>query len=191
MAFGSASAMRAQAVATAYSNLSISGFAGGAVNYTGLELAKNADVVAGVDIGFRPFKGFFPALEGRGLYPILKGKLVNEDNLLAGVRVGRRKDRFNPYGDVLFGRGRLKFPDGYPDPTKRFTILSNTTNVISFGGGLDYMLYTHWGAKADFQMQRYGTPVAVNGSLFSKVFTLGVVYHLGSGGVSGLRGRRW
>ena len=156
--------------------MTLSAFAGVSANFTGVQLAGNKDVTAGFDIGFRPFAGFFPALEGRGLYPIVKGDVVNQENLLAGLRLGRRKDRFNPYGDVLFGRGKLKFPAGLAIPTGKFIVLSNTTNVFSLGGGLDYNLSRHFGAKADFQFQKYQTPVTASGSVFSKVFSVGMTY---------------
>ena len=102
------------------------------------------------------------------------------ENLLAGIRLGRRKDRFNPYGDVLFGRGKLDFPHGLSTPTGTFIVLSNTTNVLSFGGGLDYNLSQHFGAKGDFQFQKYDTPVTASGSVYSKVFTVGITYRFSS-----------
>lgn len=174
-------ASHAQAVPTASANMTLSAFAGVSANYTGVELARNGDVTAGVDIGFRPFAGFFPALEGRAQYPIDKGVLVNQENVLAGIRLGRRKERFNPYGDVLFGRGKLNFPTGLSNPSGTFIVLSNTTNVLSFGGGLDYNLSRHFGVKGDFQFQKYDTPVTASGSVFSKVFTAGVTYRFASG----------
>jgi Outer membrane protein beta-barrel domain len=177
----SVQAAHAQAVPTASANIQLSAFAGVSANYTGVELARNGDVTAGVDIGFRPFAGFFPGLEARGSYPIAKGNLVNQENFLGGIRLGRRKGNFNPYGDVLFGRGKLNFPNGLSTPTNTFIVLSNTTNVLSFGGGLDYNLSQHFGVKGDFQFQKYDTPVAASGSVFSKVFTAGITYRFASG----------
>lgn len=174
-------AAHAQAAPTAYANVRLSAFAGLAANYTGVALARNGDVTAGVDVGFRPFVGFFPAFEARGMYPIAKGNLVNQQNFLGGIRLGRRKENFNPYGDVLFGRGKLEFPHGLANPTGTFIVLSNTTNVLSFGGGLDYNLSQHFGVKGDFQFQKYDTPVTASGSVFSKVFTAGVTYRFASG----------
>ncbi len=174
-------AAHAQAVPTASANMRISTFAGVSANYTGVELAKNGDVTAGVDIGFRSFAGFYPAFEARGLYPIAKGNVVNQENLLAGIRLGRHKENFNPYGDVLFGRGKLTFPNGLPNPTDTFVVLSNTSNVLSFGGGLDYNMSQHFGVKGDFQFQKYDTPVTASGSVFSKVFTAGITYRFASG----------
>jgi hypothetical protein len=182
-ALSSLTAARAQAVPTATANIRLSAFAGVSANYTGVQLAKNGDVTAGFDIGFRPFAGFFPAFEARGLYPIHEGQVVGQRNFLGGIRLGRRKENFNPYGDLLFGRGKLDFPNGLSTPTNTFIVLSNTTNVLSFGGGLDYNLSQHWAAKGDFQFQKYNTPVEASGSVFSKVFSAGIVYRIGGGGL--------
>jgi len=175
-------AAHAQAVPTASANLRLSAFGALSANYSGVELARNGDVTAGVDIGFRPFAGFFPALEARGSYPIAKGHTVAEENALVGIRLGRNKENFNPYGDVLFGRGKLNFPTGLTNAAGTFLVLSNTTNVLSIGGGLDYNLSRHFAAKGDFQLQRYGTPVSATGSVYSKLFTIGIVYRIGVGG---------
>jgi hypothetical protein len=173
----------AQAAPTAYANLRLSAFAGFSGNYTGVQLGKNGDITAGFDIGFRPFAGFYPTVEVRAAYPIVKGQVANQENVLGGIRLGRRKENLNPYGDVLFGRGKLNFPSGLPDSTNSFTVLSNTSNVLSFGGGLDYVLSQHWAAKGDFQFQKYESPVTASGSVFSKVFTAGIVYRIGAGSV--------
>jgi hypothetical protein len=180
--FAGVCSAHAQAVPTASANIRLSAFAGVSANYTGVELAKNGDVVAGVDIGFRPFAGFFPAIEARGMYPIDKGHLVAQENALVGIRLGRHKENFNPYGDVLFGRGKLDFATGLTNPAGTFLVLSNTTNVLSLGGGLDYSLSPHFAAKGDFQFQKYNTPVSASGSVYSKVFTVGIVYRIGTGG---------
>ncbi len=178
-----AATSNAQAVPTATAGVRISAFGGFSGNYTGLVLAKNGDVTAGVDIGFRPFAGFYPTLEGRGLYPVAKGQTVALENIVGGLKLARRKDRLHGHGDVLFGRGRLNFTNGYPDASGRFYVLQNTSNVLSFGGGVDYDWTTHFGLKGDFQLQRYDTPVTATGNLFSKVFTAGVIYRFTFGGI--------
>jgi hypothetical protein len=182
---------RAQALPTATANYHISVFGGVAGDFTGLGLAKNGDITAGFDFGIRSFAGFFPSLEVRGLYPVAKGQTVNTENAAVGVRLARHKNNLHGYGDVLFGRGKLNFPGGYPNPTDTFNVLSNTSDVLSFGGGAEYFFSTHWGVQGDFQLQRYQTPVTVSGNLFSKVFSGSVVYRFGNGGLNGLRGRRF
>ena len=172
----------AQAVPTATANVRVTAFAGLSGNYSGVGLAKNADVTAGVNVGFRPFAGFFPAIEARAMYPIDKGHVVAEENVLVGLRLGRRKQNFNPYADILVGRGQLTFANGMPNAAGTFLVLSNTSNVLSFGGGLDYNLSPHFAAKGDFQLQKYDSPVTASGSVYSKVFTIGIVYRIGTGG---------
>ena len=181
----------AQALPTATASYHISAFGGVAGDFTGLALAKNGDITAGFDFGIRPFAGFYPSLEVRGVYPVAKGNTVNTENAVVGVRVARHKNNLHGYGDVLFGRGKLTFPGGYPNPSDTFIVLSNTSDVLSFGGGAEYFLSTHWGVQGDFQLQRYQTPVTVSGNLFSKVFSVSVVYRFGNGGLNGLRGRRF
>jgi hypothetical protein len=170
-----------QAAATAVATVRLSGWAGMTGNYTGVELAKNADVTAGVDLSFRPlFAGFAPSLEARGMYPVAKGSVVSEENLVGGLKLSRSKDRFHGYGDFLYGRGRLDYAQGgYPDATHSFLVLSNTSSVYSLGGGVDVDLATHLGVKADVQLQRYQTPVTATGSLYSKVFTVAFIYRVG------------
>ena len=182
---------QAQALPTATANVRLSAFVGLGANLSGIGLSKDGDISAGIDIGAFSFKGFYPSLEGRGLYPIDKNRTVNLENALGGIRLTRLKGNIQGYGDVLFGRGKLTFPLGYPDPTNTYLVLSNTSSVLSFGGGADYFVTQHFGIKADFQFQRYQTPVTVSGSDYSKVFTGALVYRFGTGGLNGLRGRHF
>ncbi len=174
----------AQDVPAAIARIQLYGWAGVGANYSGVQLAKNGDAEAGLDLEVRAFHGLYPAAEVRGLIPIAKGNVVAEKNLLGGLRLGRHVRNFAPYGDVLFGRGELNYLDGgqlTPDGT--FDVLSNTSNVLSFGGGTDWFFTNHLALKGDFQFQRYATPITTSGELYSKVFTLGVVYRLGFGGL--------
>ena len=175
---------QAQDVPAAIARIQFYGWAGVGGNFSGLQLAKNGDVEAGLDLEVRAFHGLYPAAEVRGLYPFAKGSVVAEKNLLGGLRLGRHVRNFAPYGDVLFGRGELNYLNGgqlTPDGT--FDVFSNTSNVLSFGGGNDWFFTNHLAVKGDFQFQRYATPVTTSGNLYSKVFTVGVVYRLGTGGL--------
>ena len=88
------------------------------------------------------------------------------------------------YGDVLFGRGVVKYLNGgQPNASDTVLYIQNTTNVLSFGGGVDWNWTPHFGLKGDFQLQRYDSPVSTTGELYSKVFTIGLTYRLGSGSV--------
>lgn len=174
----------AQDIPAAVAKIQLYGWGGFSGNFTGVELAKNGDITAGVDVEFHPFFTLYPALEVRGSYPIDKGTTVAQKNVLAGLRLGRHVHPFSPYGDVLFGRGQLDFANGgYPTPDGLYYVLSNTTNVISFGAGTDFSLTPRFALKGDFQFQRYATPVGTNGYVYSKVFTLGIVYRIGARGI--------
>lgn len=177
-------AAHAQALPTATVGFRISGFAGFSGDLTGLESAKNGDITAGIDIGLRPFHGFYPAIEARGMYPVDRGQLVSVDDLLGGLRVSRRKNRFTPYADGLFGRALLKYANGgLPDSTGTIYYLQNTSNAVSLGAGTDWDWSEHLSLKADLQLQRYDSPVVTTGTLYSKIFTLGIVYRLGFSGI--------
>jgi hypothetical protein len=174
----------AQAVPTASAAIHLSAFAGISGNFTGLVLAKNADVTGGIDVGFGPFAGFYPSVEARGLYPVAQGHTVALRNLLGGVRLGRSKGPLHGYGDVLFGRGQLNYLNGgLPNPSRTLLYEQTTGNVLSLGGGCDWDWTQHFGLKGDFQFQRYQTPVTASGNLFSKVFTAAIMYRFGSGSV--------
>jgi hypothetical protein len=184
MAIGGAVRLQAQAVATASANTRISGWVGLTGNYTGIALAKNAGITAGVDIGFRPFAGFYPSLEGRGMYPIAKGNIVSQENFVGGLKLARRKDRLHGYGDILYGRGKLNYANGgYPNSDDTFLVLANTSSVLSLGGGVDWDWGDHFGLKGDVQLQRYQSPVTATGDLYSKVFTVGLIYRVGFRGI--------
>ncbi len=183
-ASGLASRMHAQDVPTARARMQLYGFAGVSGNFTGVGLAKNLDITAGADLEFRPFFTLYPAVEVRGSYPVDKGQVLGEKNLLGGLRLGRHVHPFSPYGDVLFGRGKMNFANGgYPTPDGSFFVISDTSNVLSFGGGTDISLNGRWAAKADFQFQRYESPVTTTGYVYSKVFTVGLVYRIGARGL--------
>jgi Outer membrane protein beta-barrel domain len=179
-----ASQAHAQDIPTAVARIQLYGWGGVSGNFSGVALAHNLDVAAGVDLEFRPFFSLYPALELRGLYPIDKGQVVAEKNALIGIRLARHVHPFTPYGDALFGRGQLNFLNGgYPTPSGSFFVLSNTSNVLSFGAGTDYALNSRFALKGDFQFQRYASPVTTSGYIYSKVFTVGVVYRIGARGL--------
>jgi hypothetical protein len=183
IACGSSQA-HAQNIPTAVARIQLYGWGGISGNFTGVALADNLDVTAGVDLEFRPFFSLYPAIELRGMYPIDSGHVVSQKNALIGIRLARHVHPFTPYGDVLFGRGELNFANGgYPTPDGAFFVLSNTSNVLSLGAGSDYALNSRFALKGDFQFQRYSSPVTASGYVYSKVFTLGVVYRIGARGL--------
>jgi hypothetical protein len=175
------SLVRAQAFATASRPFSLSAFGGATGTWTGLDGGKNIGITAGGDIGFRPFHRFYPSAEVRGTYPVDNGQIDSQKNILFGIKVERYFGDLHPYGDFLYGRGKIIYENGgYPNPSGTLLYLDSVSNVFSGGGGLDVTLTQHFALKIDAQFQRYASPVTTSGSLYSKPITIGVVYRFGS-----------
>ena len=179
-----------QASATASAAVSFSVFAGATGTYTGLNLAKNLGFTAGADVTLRSRFGLYPSIEVRGTYPVDSGRSVGEKNILAGINLSRHLGRLEPYGDILAGRGELDFVNPFPNPTDTILYSQTASVVIAPGGGVNFRATDHFYGKADFQFERYETPVTTSGTIYSKAFTLGIAYHLPLGGLGhGLRFR--
>ncbi len=179
----------AQNVPTARQTLQLSAWAGGSGVFTGLESGRNGSVTAGVDLGIRSFFGVSPTLEVRGSYPVDKGAVDSQENVVAGVLLGKRYRRLRPYVDFLYGRGQITYTPAFPDPTFTVYYLQTTSNVLSPGAGVDFDLSRHFSVKADVQFQRYATPVTTSGTLYSKPITLGLVYRFDFNRAAGLPNR--
>lgn len=174
-----ASTARPQAAPAATQTLRISAFGGLTGNWTGLQGGKNLGFTAGGDLTLPAFRTFAPSIEIRGTYPFIEGNIDSQRNLLGGLKVERRYGRIHPYGDILYGRGSIHYQKGgYPDLTGAFLYLQSPSNILSFGGGVDYDLNRTFAVKADFQIQRYSTPVTESGHIYAKPVTLGIVYRL-------------
>jgi opacity protein-like surface antigen len=173
-----AAAAGAQATPTASQSLELSAFGGLTGTYTGLSGGRNLGITAGVDLGFRPFFGLRPFLEGRGTYPVDGGHIDAQKNAMGGLRVERTlRPRLHVYGDILFGQGEIDYQDGgYPSLSGDVLYVRSTSPVISPGGGLEYRLTDHFAVLADAQFQHQKTPATPSGSLWSKPLTLGVRY---------------
>jgi hypothetical protein len=173
--------LHAQALPTATRPLSLSTFGAVTDSYTGLAGGKNLGITAGGDIGFQPYHLFFPSVEVRGTYPINGGKVDAQKNILFGLRVARYYKRLRPYADFLYGRDKIEYLDGgYPNPSGALLFIKSVSNVLSFGGGLDYSLTYHVALKVDGQVQRLSVPVTSSGTSYSKPITIGVVYRCGA-----------
>jgi hypothetical protein len=173
-----APAAGAQATSTASRPLELSTFGGLTGTYTGLGGGRNLGITAGVDLGFRPYRGLRPFLEGRGTYPIDDGHVDAQKDALVGLRVERRlSPRLHAYGDILFGRGAIDYQNGgYLSLSGDFLYVRSISNVVSPGLGLEYRLTDHFSALADAQFQHWDTPATASGSLWAKPLTLGVRY---------------
>lgn len=170
--------VHAQVLPTARQTLQLSGFAGASGVYTGLAGGKNLSVTAGIDLTIRPYFGLSPTVEVRGTYPVDSGNVDSEENLLAGLLIGKRYRGLHPYVDFLYGRGQITYSPAYPNPSQTVYYLATTSGVLSPGGGVDLDLSRHFGFRADVQYQRYATPVTGSGNLYSTPITLGLIYHL-------------
>ena len=175
------SLVHAQAVPTADKPVGFSAFAGATGTYTGLDGGRNLGITAGGDIGIRPYRFFYPSVEVRGTYPMDKGKVDSQENILFGVKAERYYGKFRPYVDVFYGRGKIDYENGgHPNPAGTLLYLDSISNVYAAGGGVDYTLTDHFALKLDGLFQHYGTPVTASGSIYAKALTLGVVYRFGS-----------
>ncbi|HEY5381105.1 MAG TPA: outer membrane beta-barrel protein [Acidobacteriaceae bacterium] len=177
----SAAAAGAQATPTASRPLELSAFGGLTGTYTGLSGGRNLGITAGVDLGFRPFFGFRPFLEGRGTYPIDGGQVDAQKSALAGLRVERPLARLSPRlnlsADILLGRGQINYQNGgYPSLSGDFLYVASTSSVISPGLGLDFRLTDHFSVLADAQFQHWDTPATASGSIWAKPLTLALRY---------------
>ena len=177
-----------QASATAAAGVQLSAFGGINGTYTGVELGKDLGITAGFDATFRQVFGFHPALEVRGTFPVDKGSIDGQKNVLAGLVMEKHLGRIQPYGDILVGRGEIDFVTPYPNPDDSEVYVQTASAVISPGAGANLFFTDHLALKADFQFQHYDSPVTASGSVYSKAFTLGLTYRLPLGGLG--HGRR-
>ena len=180
LAFVATTLAHGQANPTASRSLEISAFGGLTGTYTGISGGRNLGITAGVDIGLRPFFGFRPFLEGRGTAAIDGGQIDAQKDALGGIRIEHKLFRSNlrAYGDILFGRGQIDYQNGgFPSLTGPFLYTRSVTNVFSPGIGVEYRMTEHFSGLADFQFQRWDTPVTASGSAWARPMTVGVRYH--------------
>jgi hypothetical protein len=164
--------------ATAVQRLQLSAFGGASGVYTGLETSKNLSVTAGVDLGLAPFHGIRPVIEVRGLYPVDKGKIVSQKDILGGLKVDfLLNHRLHPYGDFLYGRGQMNYGGASGFFYRMYSYQITTTYVYSPGAGIDYRFSDHLALKLDAQVQRWSGPTpTASGNVYSKVGTVALVY---------------
>lgn len=169
-----------QAVPTAIQRLQVSTFGGVSGVHTGFDSGRNLDTTVGVDLGFLPHYSLFPSLEVRGTYPVDKGQVDSQKNILVGPKVALHYGRIHPYGDFLFGRGQINYQNGATNPVRTAFYVQSVSNVFSPGAGLDFELNEHFALKADAQFERYSSPVTDSRHPFAKIVTFGnrVPFHL-------------
>jgi hypothetical protein len=173
------SVARGQAVPTATQPLQIYGFGAATGTWTDLNGGRNLGITAGIDIGWRPYYGFYPSLEVRGTYPIDGGQIAAERNVLYGLKASRFYGPVHPYANFLIGRDKIDYQNGgYANASNTLLYINSVSNIFSYGGGADIDLTDHFGLKLDGQFQQIGVPVNASGHIFSKALSVGVVYHL-------------
>ena len=165
----------AQATPTATQGLELTAF--GAVNGTWTDIfgGRNLGVTAGADLAFKSYYHLRPAAEVRGTYPIHKGTIDAQKELLGGLRVEYPLGRLHPYADFLVGRGQIDFQNG-GFPVGNLIYIRSISTVLSPGVGADFDLSDHWSAKADLQYQSWDNPFG-SGSIHPRIFSVGAVYH--------------
>ncbi len=178
LALAFASVAGAQAFPTATQPLDLSAFGAATGTWTGLGGGRNLGATAGIDLGWKPFYNFYPAVELRGTYPLDSGHVDSQKNVLVGFRASRYYGRFHPYGDFLFGRGKIIYQNGgYPNLNGSLLYIDSVSNVFSYGGGLDLTLSDSFSLKLDAQIQHYDVPVTTSGAIYAKPISVGIVYH--------------
>jgi hypothetical protein len=170
----------AQAAPGATQTVNFSVFGLGTAVYTGFHSGRNLSVTAGADIGFRPISHWYPSAEVRGTVPLQGAQADSEKNILAGLKLMHPYGRLHLCGDLLFGRGEIKYPNGAVTPDSRALYVQSTSNVLSPGGGVELEISKPLLLKADFQFQRYPAPVVQSDSFYSKVLSFGVAYRFHS-----------
>jgi opacity protein-like surface antigen len=165
----------AQAAPTATQQYQLSVFAGGSGVFTNFYGGHNLSATAGADLSFLSYHGYHPALEIRGTYPVYLGQIDAQKSFMGGLRVDRRFNRLRPYADLLVGRGQIDYQRG-GFTVGPLTYVSTTSNVFSFGGGVDYDIRRQWSLKADYQFQRWTTPIPTATTINPSNVTLGATY---------------
>lgn len=141
---------QAQAVPTARQQVRVSAFGMvSAVNpkYGGAK--KNIGGTVGADlnlwgIGSRLSPSFEFRAVGSG------GRVSNQYAYLVGPRLEARFGRFHPYGDFLFGYGKIVFNRSDTPSYQR-----DKAFVMAYGGGVDIDLSRNWALRVDGQAQRW------------------------------------
>jgi len=175
-----AAAQSQRALPTATQPLQLSVFGGVGGVFTGLSGGKNLDILAGADLGLPSVHGFRPVIEVRGAYPMDGGDVDSQKSILGGIKTEFLLNRrLRPYADFLFGRGEMKYNRGYQFGNQIY--LLSTTNVYSFGGGVDYDLTDHLGLRLDGQFQKWGYAPTASGNIYAKSANASIVYRFNFG----------
>ena len=169
-------AAQAQGAPTVSQRDQVSLFGAATLLNTGLQSQQNIAVTGGIDIGLPSTHSLEPSLEYRATYPLATGSVDSQKSNLFGLRISFPY-RLHPYADILIGRGEITYYGrGQQVPGKLIYYTQSSSNIYAPGGGIDLDVADHVALMADFQAERYSTPVAASGHIYAMAATLGIAY---------------
>jgi hypothetical protein len=175
-----------QSLPTATVGVFPSVFAGATGVRTGFNGGKNLAITGGLDVGFYAGRRFEVALEYRGSYPIDRGSLDSQKSNLVGVVFSRSRGPIHPYGEAFWGRAEIDYAGtGAQVPGTPIFYTQSSSNVFAGGGGVLVDLGPRFALKLDALFQRCNTPVTASGHIYPQSGTLGIVYRMRPGRVTG------
>lgn len=130
--------------------------------------------MVGMELTFQPWLKMDPNVEMRAVYPVKSGDGASEKSVLAGLSFSHTFRRFRPYGDFLYGRGRIEYPKSYE--YNNYVYVNSASNIFSPGGGVDVRLWGRLSLKADFQYQHWHTAAVSGEHVWSEVGSVGLSY---------------
>jgi hypothetical protein len=140
-------------------------------------LGSNTAAMAGAALTFKPRFGLDPNVEIRGFYPVSTSSgSASESGLLGGLSLDRHFGHFRPYGDFLYGWGRITYPGSYE--YNDYVYLYTSSSIYSPGGGVDFHLFGRWSLKGDFQYQHWNVPVIDAGHVWQPSTSIGISYRI-------------
>ena len=114
-----------------------------------------------------------PGLEFR--VRISPGPTVSQKTFGGGIRVEHPIRQFHPYADFLISHGSMSFSDPFFNPVGPYD-KTDTSLVLTYGGGVDVSVFRQWGVRGDFQSERW-TNFGNNLTLAPWSLSVGAVYH--------------
>lgn len=128
----------------------------------------------GMALTFQPWMKMDRNVEVRAVYPVSSGDGASEKSVMAGLSLSHTFKMLRPYGDFLYGRGRIEYPKSYE--YNDYVYVNSATNIYSPGGGVDVHLLGRLSLKADFQYQHWHTAAVSGGHVWSEVGSVGLSY---------------
>lgn len=99
---------------------------------------------------------------------------IYERTYEVGGRYVLRKNHWNPYAKVMYGRGVFNFPPFIPGGPASANL---AYNMVVFGGGVDYKLKPYLNIRGDFEYQDWFSNLGLDHGLTPMLGSIGVAYH--------------